>query len=129
MAMNCSISGEVPEEPVVSVKSGHVFEKRLIEKHLAATGTCPVTGEDLAKEDLIALHVNKAVRPRPPKASSVVGVLSILQSEWDALMLETAKLKRHLNTTREELSRALYQHDAACRVIARLMKERDEARA
>ena len=44
-------------------------------------------------------------------------------------MLETFNLKKSLDVTRQQLSLALYQHDAACRVIARVVKERDEARA
>lgn len=52
----------------------------------------------------------------------------MFQDEWDALALETYKLKESLAQTRQELSTALYQHDAARRVIARLSKERDEAR-
>jgi hypothetical protein len=42
--------------------------------------------------------------------------------------LETYTLQQNLEQTRRELSSALYQHDAAVRVIARLTKERDEAR-
>ena len=56
-------------------------------------------------------------------------MLQAMQSEWDEVMLEAFTLKQALDQTRRELSQALYQHDAACRVIARLMRERDEARA
>ena len=50
----CALSGESLVNPVVSVKSGHVFERALIEKHLNNTGQCPVTGVDLnAQTDLV----------------------------------------------------------------------------
>jgi pre-mRNA-processing factor 19 len=52
----------------------------------------------------------------------------VFQNEWDAIMLETYELKKQNQELQQELSHALYQHDAACRVIARLMVERDEAK-
>merc|ERR1740127_273452 len=125
----CAISGTPPEEPVFSPKTGHVYEKRLITKNIEASGKCPVTKEELSKEDLVDMKANKAVRPRPAQATSIPGLLSLFQNEWDALMTETYELKTHLDTTRKQLSHALYQHDAACRVIARLLRERDAARA
>ena len=52
---NRTVSGEVPVEPVISVKTGHLFEKRLIEKYLKAGNKCPISGVELAETDL--LHV------------------------------------------------------------------------
>jgi pre-mRNA-processing factor 19 len=55
-------------------------------------------------------------------------LLSTFQTEWDALALESFTIRQQLHQTRQELATALYQHDAAIRVIARITKERDEAR-
>ena len=52
-------------------------------------------------------------------------ILTMLQTEWDAVMLDVYTLKKNLNETRKELAHALYQQDAACRVIARLSKEKE----
>lgn len=51
-----TVSGEVPQEPVVSRTHGHLFEKRLIEKYIAETGKCPITNEDMTDSDLISLQ-------------------------------------------------------------------------
>lgn len=140
-------------------------------------GKCPHTGEPLAAADLIAVKgslrafpiapvlalslrlgkgtvvrwliraASKIGKVRPAAATSVPGLLQLMQNEWDALMLETFTLKQQLDTVRpsrslaivcvvnlcaqvrQELAQSLYQHDASCRVIARLVKERDEARS
>ncbi|KAG4983218.1 hypothetical protein JHK87_027967 [Glycine soja] len=124
-----SISGEVPEDPVVSRNSGLLFEKRLIERHISDYGKCPITGEPLTMDDIVPIKTGKIVKPRPVQAASIPGMLGMFQNEWDGLMLSNFALEQQLHTARQELSHALYQHDAACRVIARLKKERDEARS
>ncbi|KAL8995596.1 MAG: hypothetical protein Q9169_004707 [Polycauliona sp. 2 TL-2023] len=126
--MLCAISGESPQVPVASRKSGNVFEKRLIQAYIAENGRDPVTDEDLSTDDLVELKASNIVRPRPPTLTSIPSLLSVFQNEWDALALESYTLRQQLTQTRQELSTALYQHDAAVRVIARLSKERDEAR-
>lgn len=126
--MFCAISGEIPDEPVVSRKSGHLFEKRVIEKALTATGgKCPETGQDLQADDLIEVKTSgKATRPLQSSASSFPGLLANLQSEWDSVMLENHQTKKLLNKTRQELAHSLYQFDAATRLVKKLLTEKDE---
>ncbi|EDR15402.1 uncharacterized protein LACBIDRAFT_170847 [Laccaria bicolor S238N-H82] len=125
----CAISGEPPQEPVVSAKSGKVYERRLIVKYISENGTDPITGDKLEESDLIAIKASPdTAAPRPPTHTSIPALLHLLQNEWDALVLGTHALEQKYNATRQELSYALYSQDAASRVVARLIRERDAAR-
>eukprot|EP01117_Protostelium_nocturnum_P004585 TRINITY_DN1654_c0_g1_i2.p1 TRINITY_DN1654_c0_g1~~TRINITY_DN1654_c0_g1_i2.p1 ORF type:complete len:435 (+),score=158.45 TRINITY_DN1654_c0_g1_i2:492-1796(+) len=128
--MQCSISGEVANEPVFAASTGLVYEKRVLLKALNSNGgLCPVTQKALSPDELLNVQSNPIVKPRPSTAHSVPSMIQLFQNEWDTLMLESYQLKHQLENTRQELAHSLYQHDAACRVIARLVKERDEARS
>lgn len=57
--MFCAISGEPPKVPVVSRKSGLVYEQRLIQKYMDENGKDPVTGDTLQLEDLVEIKASK----------------------------------------------------------------------
>ncbi|UJR08412.1 hypothetical protein I4U23_012682 [Adineta vaga] len=128
MSLICSLSNEVPEQPVLSPVSGCIYEKRLIVKYLRESPTDPITGQPLTEEQLIDVKVTPLGKPKPPSATSIPAILKTLQDEWDACMLHSFTLRQQLQTARQELSHVMYQHDAACRVIARLNKEVTAAR-
>lgn len=127
----CALSGEPAKDPVVSPRSGSVFERHLVESYISTSGKDPVNDEPLAIEDLISIksQVPVAVPPRPPAFNSIPTMLAAFQNEWDALALETYTLRKELHAARHELSEALYQYDAAVRVAAKAIKDRDEAQA
>ncbi len=60
----CAISGEPPQDPVISTKSGHIYERRLVQKYITENGTDPVTGEKLEESDLVSVKAS-AYSPAP----------------------------------------------------------------
>lgn len=116
MALLCAISGNVPEEPVVSIKSGHVFEKSLITKYVSETGKDPISGQELSQEDLLPLNTNKTVKPRTSPQTSIPGMLGLFHDEWDALMLEHHTLRQNLHTVSwQDFDRSIRQLSSSCR--------------
>ena len=111
---------------MLSLKSGHVFERSIILRQINETGQCPLTGADLLEADLQDIQVAKVAQPRLAEVNSVPAAIGMLQAEWDSQVLESYQIRKRLDDTRKELAHALYQHEAACRVIARLIKEKEE---
>lgn len=123
-----SVSGKAAEHPVISRKSGAIFERRLIEEYIAAHGKDPVSDEDLTNNDLTPIKTApQIVPPQLPTSALIPSLLKTFQNEWDSLALEVFSLRKQLHTARQELSASLYHYDAAVRVAARATAERDEA--
>lgn len=100
----------------------------------------------LCEEDLVELHQQPSsssssskslsstsssvvvVPPRlPHSGSGLSSTLRQVQHDYDAVLLELFDTRQALAETRRELSVALYQNDAAVRVVARVAAERDQA--
>ena len=122
----CALTGKLLQDPVISLNTGHVFEKEDIEKHIDNTGQCPITGNSLRKDDLISIKKSDMINSNNEHNSFPLN-LGRLQTEWDSVLLENFKIKKQLEDIKHELSKTLYQHEAASLVICRLIKERDEA--
>jgi pre-mRNA-processing factor 19 len=140
MSLTCELSGEPltltsnsQNGAVVVTPSGHLCLRRLLLTKLAENGGIdPFRDSEnvsLSEDMLTTVQMNqsKVVPPRT-QATSMPAVLNMLQQEYDGLVLELFDTRQALEETRKELSVALYQNDAAVRVVARLAVERDTAR-
>jgi len=145
--MQCEISGELiatsTDEAVVT-PSGHVCLKHLLLTKLTENGgvdpfVTDTSSLPLTEDQLVTLATSsggggkssssqRVVPPRPTH-NSIPGLLQTFRSEYDAVALELFDTRQALEETRRELSQALYQNDAALRVVARMALERDQARA
>ncbi|KAL3934204.1 MAG: hypothetical protein SGBAC_010026 [Bacillariaceae sp.] len=135
MSLTCEISGEslaTTTDEVVVTPSGHTCIKRLLLAKLSENGGMDpfeqMQERPLSEDQLITLSRRASIPPPRVHATSLPNLLQQMQKEYDALVLELFDTRRALEDTRQELSQALYQNDAAVRVVARLSMERDAAR-
>mmetsp|Transcript_13666 Transcript_13666/g.24755 ORF Transcript_13666/g.24755 Transcript_13666/m.24755 type:complete len:620 (-) Transcript_13666:1028-2887(-) len=134
----CALTGLSPLTDPVVTPSGYVASRKLLLTKLSENGGVDpfdIAGtRRLDESALVELNTiatasaGAVVPPRPPKATSLPSLLGMLQHEFDAVLLELYDSRKALEETRRELSSALYQNDAAVRVVARVVRERDEAR-
>ncbi|KAK9455108.1 Prp19/Pso4-like-domain-containing protein [Dipodascopsis uninucleata] len=108
---------------------GAVFERSAIEDYIYKNSQDPLTGNSLSEDDLIEIKDPRIVESKPASSQSIPSLLQIFQTEYDSLALESFQLKKELLKAREELSKAIYYHNAAVKVAAKISKERDEAQA
>lgn len=126
--MYCTISGQVASKPVISKKSGHIFERSALLSLLSSNGgKCPATGVPLSENDLVSVHVSavktKETKQDEGKKDEDVGISEQLDRaarQWRAMESELRHAKKELHNTRQELATCLYRYDAAIRVIRRL---------
>ena len=127
----CSLSGTSPILDPVVTPTGQICSKSLLLTKLTETNGQNPFDANLALDEsqLVALEATPSVvPPRAPTQNSIPSMLDSLSSEYNALVLELFDTRKALEETRKELSVALYQNDAAVRVIARVSMERDVAR-
>ncbi|CCF60632.1 hypothetical protein KAFR_0L00250 [Kazachstania africana CBS 2517] len=130
--MLCAISGKPAKIPVLSPSSKCIFEKSLIENYINETGKDPITNASITVDSLIpvSLHEQQLSYTNSLNSStlnsnySVPNLLSTLQNEFDAIMLENFKLRKTLDIMSKKLSTALYERDAAKLVAANLLNEK-----
>ncbi|GCF01618.1 hypothetical protein ZYGM_000709 [Zygosaccharomyces mellis] len=132
--MFCAISGKPPRTPVLSPVSKCVFEKDLIEQYIQETGNDPISDAPLSTDQLIVISqtphqfaFTNAVNSSTMNGNySIPNLLSSLQNEWDAIMLENFRLRKQLDAFTKQLSTVLYERDAAKIVAANALKEREQ---
>jgi len=127
----CSITGKATSEPVISKKNGNIFDKGALEKHIDMYGTCPISNLQMTHDDYLSIKapgINMESAPTDASKPSTSQMIDFLKQDYETASLELLSLKKYTEDLRRQLSHSLYQNDAACRVISRLMKERNDAR-
>lgn len=91
-------------------------------------GVVPASADSLIPVSAAQNSVSRNT-PLVPEATNLPSMLSLFQKEWDTVLLQLNMQSQKVRDLSMQLSTSLYENDAAKRVIARLIKERDDALA
>jgi pre-mRNA-processing factor 19 len=78
--------------------SGEDVSVRCTENENTELGERAASQDALVVDDLVEIKAGGAVKPRPPTATSVPGLLALFHNEWDATMLETHALREQVGS-------------------------------
>lgn len=121
--IRCRLTGQVASDPVVA-PCGHVFDRAAVKA--AAPQVCPACGAALREEELRDITVEPAEgAPAVARAPSFGALLERVYGEYEGLLREKHELRVKISMAEKELAAATYENEAAKRVIARLLRERE----
>ncbi|EAY03011.1 hypothetical protein TVAG_325830 [Trichomonas vaginalis G3] len=124
--LRCALTGEVPKIPVVTPQ-GIVYDKDSIEHQIQISPVCPVTDKSLTLADLIPLKIDMPVnKTQTVRNYSFGDYLLSLQNQWNSKQKELYETRKKLAQCERELAQALYETEAAKRVIARILSNEGE---
>lgn len=125
----CSLSKKEIKIPVISLKTGHVFDKETIEEHIKKTGQCPITGKSLSISDIKNINAIKyidSISNNDLTAPSFTEVISLITSEYNSIEEEIVFKKQELIALEKDLTDYSFRQEAARLVISRLVKEKED---
>lgn len=122
----CAVSGLPLTSPVFCMKTGKVYEQAVIFNLIETNGRCPLTNELININDCVSLQPSDNNKSTYCDTCNVPAIIDSIGEEWNDLVLETFKVKHQNEELRQELSFALFQYEAACRTIEKLLTEVEE---
>lgn len=124
--LRCALSGQVPKT-AVATPQGIIYDKDTIESYIRQNPVCPVTGRPLALADLILIQTNiPETHAQTNRSLSFTDYLFSIQNQWNSMQTELYEMRRKLRACEREKALALYETEAAKRVIARILANEQE---
>lgn len=122
----CAITNKPITTPMISLKTGHIFEKEEILNKLKISNNCPITGCKLAIEDLKEIKSFQTINPNSTINVPLLDLNNQLKNEFASIENEISIKKIELSNLNKQISENKFKHESGKLVISRILKERED---